>query len=152
MPRRAPRLSQRRHFGSSHGLEVLRDFQILLDDPQFFGAGDGAGNGKTHGVTQRFAGTKHAHLHWISMSADRFHSQGCNAPLVENGQDLLLEAHRIGRIKRVQRHLYRIEGEPGFKHRKMDLRVFMAREADEPHLAVLLCLMKRFGRAIRTDE
>jgi hypothetical protein len=70
----ATTIAQCLHFRRSHRYKVLCDFKILLEDVRLFGARDGAGHRKTHGVTQRFPGGKDTHLHWLPMPADRLHA------------------------------------------------------------------------------
>src|SRR6202453_3908587 len=133
-------------------VEILCDLKILFDNVQLFGSGDGAGYREAHGVAQRFPGSKDTRLHRIPMSADRLHAQWRDATLVEHGQNLLLEAHTVGGIKGVQRHLNGIEGKASVEHGEMHIRVFMAGKANEAYFALLLGFEQSLCSATGSNE
>ncbi len=61
---------------------------------------------------------------------------------------LLLEAvAAIGGVERIERHLYRVEGVAQPDHFQVNCRVFVAGEADEARLALLLGLVEGLQHA-----
>src|SRR5579875_3176402 len=85
------------------------------------------------------------------MAAYWFHSQRCDTFLHQSRQNLLFEAHEIC-VKRIDRHLNRVERELRIQHGKMNVWIFVPCEPDEPNLALLLRLHQRLSRATRSYE
>ncbi len=139
------------HLSLGHGREVLSDLQVLVKHFEAVDAGNGGSDGQTHGVAQGFFRCNHAVLDGLAMSIQGLHTEGCDAALIEFGQDLLLEAAEI-RIEGIERHLDGVERKTCFQHGEMNFWILMTSEPYEADLAVFLSLLQRFGGAVPTDE
>src|SRR5215472_11007350 len=130
------------HFGRGHGCEVARDFEILLEDLPRIDAAYERSDRKTQHVSQGFFGGDDPLLDGLCVPAHAFHSERRDAPLVQDWQNFLFKTP-VRSVEHVQRQLTGVEGKVLVQHLEMNLGMFVARESNKPHLALLSGLEER---------
>jgi PAS domain S-box-containing protein len=132
--------------------KVTKDRQILIENPHGIDSTDGRGDGQAHGVGKRFGGGECALRDTLARTAHALHSHGCDASLIDDGQDIVFKTAEA-RVQGIKRHLDNIESIAPGEHLQVDRRVLVSVKSHEADLSLLLCLGEGFeNTVVRVDQ
>jgi hypothetical protein len=92
------------------------------------------------------SGGDHALLYGVAVAVEGLHTERRNEAAVQFGEHSIFEAAEVG-VKSIQGHLNRVERKARAQHFQVDVRIFVAGEADEADHALFFCLFESFGGA-----
>lgn len=145
-------VTERLHLIGREWRKVTKDRQILIENPHGIDSTDGRGDGQAHGVGKRFGGGECALRDTLTRTAHALHSHGCDASLIDDGQDIVFKAAEA-RVQGIKRHLDNIESMAPGEHLQVDRRVLVSVKSHETDLSLLLCLGEGFeNTVVRVDQ
>jgi transcription elongation factor GreA len=144
-------IANRVHFFRGHRLESACNLDVLSQDLELVHSGDRRRDRQAHRVAKSLFHGQFAVGDRFAVAAQRLHPEGGDSAPAAFGQNLLREAQKV-RIKRIERHLYRVEREAGLDHLQVHGGVFVAGETNESDFALLFGFAQSLGCAVWPNE